>query len=88
MTTFHPNGLKETGAQSGEPGITEKAREHIDSQVQTARAATDAARQQIGDSVSQATDESARFVRENPGLALAGAVGVGVLIGLAMRGRG
>jgi len=37
--------------------------------------------------VETARETTAHFVRENPGLAVAGAIGVGVLIGLMVRNR-
>lgn len=42
---------------------------------------------QATDEMRKVSDESARFVRENPGIAVAGAVGVGVLIGMALRAK-
>ena len=42
---------------------------------------------QLAKSVEGATDQGMKFVRENPGVALAGAVGLGVLLGLAMSNR-
>lgn len=44
-------------------------------------------REQFRTTSQQLTTEGGRFVRENPGLALAGAMGMGVLIGLSVRGR-
>lgn len=35
----------------------------------------------------RAAHTSSKFVRDNPGLAVAGALGVGVLLGLALRNR-
>lgn len=42
---------------------------------------------QTSDELRKIGDKSTGFVRENPGMAVAGAVTVGVLIGLALRGR-
>lgn len=37
--------------------------------------------------IQKVADGSAQFVRENPGVALVGALGVGVLVGLALRAK-
>jgi len=45
------------------------------------KTARDAAQKQL----AQTSEKGVAFVRENPGLALVGALGVGVLLGLALR---
>ena len=84
MTTYHPNGLTDTGADTAEPGIAERAREEISRRAEEARAVAADAQAQARDAVARGSEETARFVRENPGAALAGALGLGVLIGLAL----
>ena len=68
------------------PALT-KLREEVSHRVSEAQEAAEAARREIGEAAKRTSDEGTRFVRENPGLALAGALGVGILIGLAVRGR-
>lgn len=94
MSTYHPNGLhdpapatapgaaQQTGA--AEPGIAERAREEIGRRTGAARDAAVDAQAQARDVVARGSEETARFVRENPAAALAGAIGIGVLIGLAL----
>lgn len=88
MTTYNPNGLDEpkhaTAEPASEPGIADRARAHIDRRTEEARDAARAASDKTRETVARGTEEGARFVRENPGVALAGAVGLGVLIGLAL----
>ncbi|MEL6518311.1 MAG: hypothetical protein AAFQ39_11375 [Pseudomonadota bacterium] len=84
MSTYHPNGMDEATTDDS-MGATIKR--HAEEQLDTIKEATAVAQERTADTVSKTMDESARFVRENPGVALAGALGVGVLIGLALRGR-
>lgn len=65
------------------PSMGDRARE----QAQVGRETVQQASQKISETAATATEQGTAFVRENPGLALAGALGVGVLIGLAMRER-
>jgi ElaB/YqjD/DUF883 family membrane-anchored ribosome-binding protein len=52
--------------------------------VQNAR---DAGRQLVSDAVEHASAKGRQFVQDNPGLALAGALGVGVRVGMALHDR-
>ncbi|SNT23260.1 DUF883 family protein [Tropicimonas sediminicola] len=100
-STYHPNGSIDpndttkprTGAAS-DPGVADQVRERLAEHSEALRERGAEMRdqlggtaQQLGETAQQATEEGARFVRENPGLALAGALGVGLLIGLSVRGR-
>lgn len=94
MTTYHPNGTVDMrdddfGApnEPHERGRTEKVRDAIGARARDMQSRGSDAQRELSDQVSRATEEGTRFVRENPGLALAGAVGIGVLIGLSMRSR-
>ncbi|MEL6644826.1 MAG: hypothetical protein AAFQ79_12910 [Pseudomonadota bacterium] len=84
MTTYHSNGMDET-AGDDTMGATLKAR--AEEQMDAIKEASAVAQKRTEEAVTNTVNEGARFVRENPGVALAGAVGVGVLIGLALRGR-
>lgn len=83
MTQYHPNGTHE-GEAANDPGVAGRAREQIDERMGEAREAAMAAREQALDAMTRSSQETARFVRENPATALAGALGIGVLIGLAL----
>ncbi|SDY35244.1 hypothetical protein [Citreimonas salinaria] len=65
------------------PSMSDRARE----QVNAGRESMQQASQKISETAATATEQGTAFVRENPGLALAGALGIGVLIGLAIRER-
>jgi len=84
-------GADTGGGDDADAGTLASMRDHLGAQVsagaQGAQDAAAAAGQQVGDTISSGTQEGVRFVRENPGVAMAGAVGLGVLIGLALRGR-
>lgn len=88
MTTYHSNGTQDQSSDPAQAGLRDKVREQVDARMKDAANATEDARKKVGAHVSRANQESVRFVKENPALALAGAVGVGILIGLAVRGRG
>lgn len=69
------------------PSRRERVRDEIGHRAERAQHATQAAGQQVAEAAQSATEQGTKFVRDNPGLALAGALGVGVLIGMAMRER-
>lgn len=97
MTTYHPNGgvdAAETG--HSQTGLADQVRDTVAEQTDALRQrgaelrdqVAESARQtrdQVADTTRTASAEGARFVRENPGLALAGALGLGLLIGLSVR---
>lgn len=78
-----------TGQRHGEGsnGIAEAVREQFESSREQARDAAEAARHEVADTARRASDQSAQFVRDNPALAMTGAVGLGILLGLALKGR-
>jgi ElaB/YqjD/DUF883 family membrane-anchored ribosome-binding protein len=53
-----------------------------------AQASIDRAIEEGRDEIERAARQSTQLVRDNPVLAVAGAVGVGLLLGLAMRKKG
>ncbi|MGR3513537.1 MAG: hypothetical protein ACU0GG_12315 [Paracoccaceae bacterium] len=79
----YPNGKHETTAQSA----IEDARSAVEDGISDAREAVDEFTKDAGEQVRKASSQATTFVKENPGMALLGAVGVGVLVGLAMRSR-
>ncbi len=70
-------------------GITEAAKEQAQAAAEAgadiAKSVAETAKTHVGEPLKSATDQGSKFVKENPMLAVAGAVGVGVLIGLAVR---
>lgn len=73
----------------------ERVREKADEAQARAHEAYDQARERIDEGIAQGRAEaerlsghSAQLVRDNPGLALVGALGAGVLLGLALRKTG
>jgi ElaB/YqjD/DUF883 family membrane-anchored ribosome-binding protein len=87
MTTYHPNGLTETEARPAGKGRTEQIRDRVQEQSDSLMQRGAEMREQASETARDATAQGARFVRENPGLALAGALGLGLIIGLSVRGR-
>lgn len=74
--------LKERAAKTMEKGV-EAAQDTFEQVAFQAELATEKA----GEEFRKLTDSGTKFVRENPGVAVAGALGVGILVGLAIRGR-
>ena len=66
-------------AENAEAKLAEAAR--------TVQEEMDAALARGSEEVKRVSENTGRFVRENPGLALAGAAGLGLLVGLALRNR-
>lgn len=85
MTTYHPNGNAEIGDEASSKG--ERVRASVAQGMADAQdAAADKARD-VERAIQTSMDSGMNFVRENPGIALAGAVGFGVLIGLGLGTR-
>jgi len=75
-------------------GMKDRAADAIEKGKATAQDASTEASLQAQIAAERANDEMRKlsetgtnFVRENPGAAVVGAVGVGILLGLALRGR-
>ncbi|WP_424966794.1 hypothetical protein [Dinoroseobacter sp. S375] len=67
--------------------MTERTKAQVDAGLQDLQRMSDELSTEVSRAVTSATEEGTRFVREHPGAALAGAVGLGVLVGLALRPR-
>ena len=76
------SAIKDRASKTLEKGV-ETARETTAQAVDQAKIASE----QVTEEIGKLTESGSRFVRENPGLAVAGAIGVGVLIGLMVRNR-
>ncbi|MFP7673993.1 hypothetical protein ACG74X_11635 [Marivita sp. S0852] len=91
MTTYHPDTTYtpsyQTNGQDRHHSMADTARETFDQARTHVRDTTEAARRQVSTSTQNVSSEGAKFVRENPALALAGAAGIGILLGIALRGR-
>lgn len=64
-----------------------RVKEQAAQAVQQAQEQVDAGLQYSSSELQRMTSEGREFVKKNPGLAVAGALGAGVLLGLAMRSR-
>jgi ElaB/YqjD/DUF883 family membrane-anchored ribosome-binding protein len=74
-------------AAKAKESLTERVKTQVEDGLETTQHAVQRAADQAGAELRKATQTSSTFVRENPGLAMAGALGMGVLIGLALRSR-
>lgn len=88
MTTYHPDATQGTPNGEGTQTLADTAREQFEARRTQVSKAAENTRKQIADASQNATHQTAQFVRDNPAVALAGAVGAGILLGLALRGRG
>ena len=86
-------GLK-NGSKKSSPAMKERATDAVEKSVEVAKDTAAQASEQAQLAAERANDEfrkltetGTQFVRENPGAAVAGALGVGILVGLALRGR-
>lgn len=79
-------GLK-NGQDKSMAAMKKRAAEKVDEVVTTAQDTAAEATEMAGEELRKLRETSTTFVRENPGAAIAGAVGVGILLGLALRGR-
>ena len=82
MSKTNQNSTTET-VESVIDRPTEFMHEKLATVQETAKEISDQAQKQF----QTATEEASSFVRKNPGLAMAGALGVGVLLGVALRNR-
>lgn len=64
-----------------------RVKESLDEGMARARETFDTLSEDTGAEMRRLTGAARSFVRDNPGTALVGAVGVGVLLGLALRSR-
>lgn len=90
MTTYHPDTVHPTQNETNgadKQGMADAARDQFDKTQAQVRETADLARRQVNETAQRASHESAQFVRDNPAMALFGAVAFGVLIGVALRGR-
>ena len=74
--------VKERAAQTVEKSV-EAAQDSMSQAADQAKQVTEQANAEI----SKLTEKGTDFVRQNPGAAVVGAVGVGLLLGLALRSR-
>ncbi|MDC0737854.1 hypothetical protein N6L24_06165 [Cognatishimia sp. SS12] len=67
--------------------MAERAKDHASETVKQAQEQLDAGLKYGASELERLSKDGQEFVRKNPGVAIAGAVGVGLLMGLAMRRR-
>ncbi|MFA8386309.1 MAG: hypothetical protein ACEPO2_11840 [Pelagibaca sp.] len=90
MTTYHPDTTLLSDPQGdGADGKTllDTARDAANDAGANARDIAFTAGQQVADTAGRATRNSTQFVQQNPSLAIVGAVGIGLLIGLSLQTR-
>lgn len=85
-TTIENKDRSESAKKSAE-AFAETAKATVQDGIEHAQNTMDRVSTQAQDEFRKVSDQTTSFVRENPGVAIAGAVGVGVLIGLAIRPR-
>ncbi|MBY6141488.1 hypothetical protein KUV26_18770 [Leisingera daeponensis] len=76
-----------TSADSDSGSLAGRVKEQAAQTVQQAQEQFDAGLQYSSGELQRLATEGRSFVKKNPGLAIAGALGAGVLLGLAMRNR-
>ncbi|MEL7211341.1 MAG: hypothetical protein AAGK92_01690 [Pseudomonadota bacterium] len=67
--------------------LKDRATDAVEQSIETAQKTVSKATEQATDEIHKLTEAGTKFVRDNPGAAIAGALGVGILVGLALRGR-
>lgn len=77
-----------TTSNSSKKAVAERVKAQVEDGMTQTQEALEKAATQTADELRKVSDQSAKFVRDNPAIAVAGAVGLGVVIGLALRGRG
>lgn len=82
VETGHRKG-KDTTVQALKNGVTESIEDTVGAAQETAKQVAD----QATDEFRKMSESGTKFVRDNPGVAVAGALGVGILVGLVLRGR-
>ncbi|SFS21232.1 hypothetical protein [Yoonia litorea] len=82
-----PNGKDKDGVKERVQETVEKGVEAVKGSAAAAQDTVGQATEQAGEELRKLTDAGTKFVRENPGAAIAGAVGVGILLGIALRNR-
>lgn len=85
-TTQRPE-TKASAKVSSSDSLADRAKEQAAQAVQTAQEHLDAGMKYSSGELQRFADQTQDFVKKNPGLALAGALGAGILLGLAMRRR-
>lgn len=83
-TQKHTTGSTGSTAESAAENLAGRVKEQA---AQTAQEQIDAGLQYSSGELQRLATEGRVFVKKNPGLAIAGALGAGVLLGLAMRSR-
>ncbi|WP_299694489.1 hypothetical protein [uncultured Tateyamaria sp.] len=89
MTTTTASNGRDSGttASNSAQSLKDAATSQVADIVEQAQDGFDKAVTHGSDEFKRLSDQSTKFVRENPAIALAGAAGVGLLIGLAVSKR-
>ena len=92
MTAYHPNGTTEqteTAERTAErlrAGATDTLND-VQDRLNDVQDRASAAAQDVEKAIEGSVNSAAQFVRANPGVALTGAVGLGIVIGLSLGNR-
>ena len=81
------NGSVKSEAESVAATLAEKTSKATTRALETAQDTIADTSDRLQTEVNNLTKNSKAFVKDNPGVAIAGALGVGVLVGLALRNR-
>lgn len=87
QTTHSQNGRDHVDVRDRAKDLANSTSEAVEDTATALREKGDAALKDSQDMLSQAQRSALLTIRKNPTTALLGAVGVGVLLGLALRGR-
>lgn len=79
---------KQNGKDTTAQALKKNVSESVEDTMEAAQETLHQVAEQTSEELRKVADSSTRFVRENPALAVAGALGAGIIIGLAVRGRG
>lgn len=80
--TSQPNGKDKSTK-----GLPSEMAGRIEDTVEATQETVMQAANEASAEIRKMADSGTKFVRDNPGVAIASAVGVGILMGLALRGR-
>ena len=88
MTTQATNDdTVSNGKDSTTSALKDRAAKAMEEGLETAKVSADEVTKAATAELQRMSESGTKFVRENPMTSLLGAVGVGILIGVALRGR-
>jgi len=73
--------------ENSDKSFAENAKTSVEETLEKANETLDQVSTKAKSEIRKASEQSTEFVRENPGVAVVGAIGIGILVGLALRQR-